>query len=214
MRLNVLTRAKLKTEDRQAELVHAALALAAQKSPAEITTGDLAQAVGISQGGVFKHFESKEAIWLVVLDWAQQALMGRLQQVAQTEQGRDLHALRAVFMAHIAFVQEYPGVPRLIFQELQHAKPTPLKDKVQLLMGDYRELLSRLLAQAHQASQIAPEVDPKGAVVLFMGAIQGLVMQSLMTGRLKDMANQAETVFNIYEAGLMAMPQSKGKKQP
>jgi TetR/AcrR family transcriptional regulator len=209
----MLARTKLKTEDRQAELIKAALALAALKSPAEITTGDLAQAIGITQGGVFKHFESKEAIWLAVLDWTHQTLIDRLQQMAQAQQASPLQALRAVFMTHIGFVQAHPGVPRLIFQELQHARPTLLKDKVQLLMADYRELLSRLLSQAHEQALIAPEVDPKAAVVLFMGAIQGLVMQSLVTGSLTDMARQAQGVFNIYEAGLLAQAQTEPRKR-
>ncbi|TXT37228.1 MAG: TetR family transcriptional regulator [Comamonadaceae bacterium] len=52
---------KLRTEVRQAKLVEAALLLAAQHSPADITTTHLAQAVGITQGAVFRHFESKEA---------------------------------------------------------------------------------------------------------------------------------------------------------
>ncbi len=209
----MLARTKLKTEDRQAELVQAALDLAAMKSPAEITTGDLAQVIGITQGGVFKHFESKEAIWLAVLDWAHQTLIGRLQQVAQAQQTSALQALRAVFMAHIDPVQTYPGVPRLIFQELQHAKPTALKGKVQLLMADYRGLVTGLLAQAHEEGLIAAEVDPKGAVVLFMGAIQGLVMQSLVTGSLKDMARQAQAVFNIYEAGLLMQSVAESRKR-
>ncbi len=209
----MLTRTKLKTEDRQAELVQAALNLAAIKSPAEITTGDLAQAIGITQGGVFKHFESKEAIWLAVLAWAHQTLIGRLQQVAQAQQTSALQALRAVFTAHIGFVQTYPGVPRLIFQELQHAKPTALKGKVQLLMADYRGLVAGLLAQAHEEGLITAEVDPKGAVVLFMGAVQGLVMQSLVTGSLKDMARQAQAVFNIYEAGLLMQSAAESRKR-
>ena len=55
---------KQPTHTRQAELVAAALALAAVRSPAEVTTAALAQAVGITQGAVFRHFESKQAIWL------------------------------------------------------------------------------------------------------------------------------------------------------
>ena len=49
--------AKQPTEIRQAGLVEAALRLAAQRSPADITTGDLAKAVGITQGAVFRHFQ-------------------------------------------------------------------------------------------------------------------------------------------------------------
>lgn len=208
----MLTRTKLKTEDRQVELVQVALALAAERSPVEITTGDLARAVGITQGAVFRHFESKEAIWLAALDWAHQSLMGSLHHVAQLGQANALDALRAVFMAHIDFVQEHPGVPRLVFQELQHARPTPLKEKVQQLMADYRGLISSLLAKAHQEALIAPGVDRQSAVVLFMGAVQGLVMQSLVTGTLKDMRSQGQAVFNIYQAGLQAPETSEPRK--
>jgi TetR/AcrR family transcriptional regulator len=209
----VPARTKLKTEDRQIELIQAALALSSERSPAEITTGDLAQVIGITQGGVFKHFESKEAIWLGVLDWAHQALIGRLQQVAKAPQVSVLQALRAVFMAHIAFVEQYPGVPRLIFQELQHAKPTPLKGKVQNLMGAYHALVAGLLDQARDERLLASEIDPKAAVVLFMGAVQGLVMQSLVSGRLQDIKRQGEAVFDIYEAGILASPRHHERKR-
>lgn len=208
--MTVNTRLKLKTEDRQAALVQAALALAAERSPAEITTAELAQAIGITQGGVFKHFESKEAIWLAVLDWAQQSLMARLQHAAQAPQASALQALRAVFMAHIGFVAQYPGVPRLVFQELQHAKPTPLKSKVRQLMGDYRHLVVQLLNEARAQGLLAPEVDLPSAAVLFMGAVQGLVMQSLVSGSLQGIAHQAKAVFNIYEAGLLAPLDTRG----
>ncbi len=207
-------RTKLKTQDRQAELVQAALVLAAQKSPTEITTGDLAHAIGITQGGVFKHFKSKEVMWLAVLDWAHTALLDKLKSVSQRNPANALAALRAVFMAHIAFVAQHPGVPRLIFQELQHAKPTPLKAKVQLLMTDYRALLSGLLAQAHREGLIAKEVDVKASVVLFIGAVQGLVMQSLVTGHMTGMSRQAKTVFDIYEVGLRGSTTPQPKKKP
>ena len=202
------TRIKLKSEDRQAELIQAALRLAAQRSPAEITTGDLALVIGITQGGVFKHFESKEAIWLAVLDWAHQSLMERLEQARQARQDNALQALRAVFLAHIDFVVQFPGVPRLVFQELQHAKPTPLKSRVQQLMADYRTLVTQLLAQAREERLLAKNVEIPSAVVLFMGAVQGLVMQSLVTGNLHGLARQGKAVFQLYEAGLLPNPKT------
>ena len=202
------TRIKLKSEDRQAELVQAALGLAAQRSPAEITTGDLALVIGITQGGVFKHFESKEAIWLAVLDWAHQSLMERLEQARQARQDNALQALCAVFLAHIDFVVQFPGVPRLVFQELQHAKPTPLKSRVQQLMADYRTLVTQLLDHAREERLLAKDVDLPSAAVLFMGAVQGLVMQSLVTGNLHGLARQGKAVFKLYEAGLLPNPKT------
>jgi len=196
---------KQSTEIRQAGLVDAALRLAAQRSPADITTGDLAQAVGITQGAVFRHFSSKEAVWLAVLDWTADTLMRRLQAAADAELAKldkfaPLAALQAVFMAHVDFVVAHPGVPRVIFQELQHVEDTPLKARVHGLMQQYRALLVGLLQRAQQ--QLAPDTDLQAAAVLFVGSVQGLVMQSLISGQVSAMAAQAPGVFKIYLRGL------------
>lgn len=229
---------KQATDVRQASLVLAALRLAAQRSPADITTTDLAQAVGITQGAVFKHFASKETIWLAAMDWVTQALMVQLEAAAtqaqhpaetgidipnqapdqphasrlQTALAADaqvcdtawpLAALRAVFMAHVDFVVAHPGVPRLIFQELQRPGDTALKTRVRQLMASYRTLLMRLLTQARDHNCIAPSTDLTSAAVLFIGSIQGLVMQSLISDDVPAMVQQAKGVFAIYQRGLL-----------
>lgn len=220
---------KQRTEVRQAGLVEAALQLAAQRSPADISTGDLARAVGITQGAVFKHFASKEAIWLAVLDWATDTLMARLQAAAQDAQkapspasqpataGPTLltpdatrpafAALRAVFLAHVDFVVEQPGVPRVVFQELQSPGNTALKMRVRALLQRYRQLLMQLLQQAQQERSIAQGTDLQAAAVLFIGSVQGLVMQALISGDVPAMAVQAPGVFALYQRALQNDPQ-------
>lgn len=197
---------KQPTALRQASLVEAALQLAAVRSPADITTADLAQAVGITQGAVFRHFASKEAIWLAVLDWTADTLIARLQTAAQTGPTPidPLVALQAVFMAHVDFVVAYPGVPRVIFQELQHAQDTALKGRVRSLMQQYRTLVLGLLQRAQVLRLLAPGTDPQAAAVLLLGSVQGLMMQAMISGQVEGTANQASGVFAIYLRGLCA----------
>lgn len=192
---------KQRTEVRQASLVQAAVALAAQRSPAEITTAELAQAVGITQGAVFRHFPSKEAVWLAVLDWATETLLSELHAGA-ADARHPLAALQAVFRAHVDFVVRHPGIPRLIFQELQHAADTPLKEKVRALMQRYRTLVVELLRQAQAQGGLEPEVDLEAATVLFIGSVQGLVMQALVSGNVSAMATLAPRVFRHFLFGI------------
>ena len=197
---------KQRTEARQAGLVEAALLLAAQRSPADITTADLARAVGISQGAVFKHFASKETIWLAVLDWTAETLMARLQAAAEGAKHAALPALRAVFLAHVDFVMSYPGVPRLIFQELQSPGDTALKSRVRVLMQRYRQLLLAVLQQAEKQQALRPGIDLQAASVLFIGSVQGLVMQAMISNNAHAMAAQAPGVFAILQHGLQCQP--------
>ena len=202
-------RSKQPTETRQAGLVEAALLLAAQRSPADITTADLARAVGITQGAVFRHFASKEAVWLAALDWTAATLMSRLQAAADAElaaaqNDSPLAALRAVFIAHVDFMVAHPGVPRVVFQELQHAQDTALKLRVRGLLQQYRMLLAGLLQRAQAQGLLAPGTDLAAATVLFVGSVQGLLMQALISGDVGAMAGQAPGVFAIYLRGLAA----------
>ena len=201
----ITQRSRQTTDSRQAGLVMAALQLAAQRSPADITTADLARAVGITQGAVFRHFANKEAIWLAVLDWTTDSLLARLQSAAAGHGDHPLpplHALQAIFAAHVDFVMEHPGVPRVIFQELQHAQDTALKARVRDLMQQYRMLVMGLLQRAQMQNLLLPGTDLPSAVVLFLGAVQGLVMQSLVSGQVQAMAAQAPGVFTIYLRGI------------
>jgi TetR/AcrR family transcriptional regulator len=196
--------AKQPTEVRQASLIAAALALAAERSPAEVTTAQLAQAIGVTQGAVFRHFASKEAIWLAVLDDTRERLLTRLHAAAAPHPGNALLALEAVFGAHVAFVIEHPGLPRLVFQELQKPQETPLKARVRQLQQAYRLLLLGLLQQAQTQRLIAPQTDLQAATVVLMGAVQGLVMQALMSGDVDAMRTQAPRVFQLLRLGLSA----------
>lgn len=198
-------RAKQPTEARQASLIEAALALAAEHCPADVTTAQLAQTIGVTQGAVFRHFESKEAIWLAVLDDTSARMLTLLQQAAG-EQTDAVNGLQAVFEAHVAFVIAHPGMPRLMFQELQHARETPLKAGVGRVMGAYRQLLLGLLERAQAEGQLAPGTDVMSAAVLFVGAIQGLVIQGLLSGGMDTVRARAPGVFSLLRTGLTGRP--------
>ncbi len=217
---------RLPTETRQAELVAAALALASERSPPLITTADIAAAVGISQGAVFKHFATKDAIWLAAMAWVHCSLLDRLDLAAigatamaaataaaaapsatttalgdsaGTGTPGPLDAMRAMFMAHVDFVTAHPGVPRVLFHELQNPQASPVKQQVQALMVAYQQRLRRLLAAAaDQAPGLAPGLDHEAAAALFVGMVQGLVMQAMASGQLARMATQTGPMFTLY----------------
>jgi AcrR family transcriptional regulator len=192
---------RLPTETRQAEIVAAALRLAQDCSPASITTTDLAGALGLSQGALFKHFPSKESVWLAAMAWVTENLLRSLNDAAQ-QAAAPLEALRKVFDAHVDFVVTYPGVPRVIFHELQQAADSPLKQQVRGLMQGYRQLLLRLLKAAVQRGDAASDLDVAAAATLFVGIVQGLVMQSMLSGQISTMRAEAPRVFHLYLCGI------------
>ena len=192
---------RLSTEERQAEIVKAALRLARESSPALITTGDIAAAIGVTQGAVFKHFPTKDAIWLAAMRWVRETLLRKLQAAAD-ESATPLDALAAMFRAHVEFVIAHPGVPRFIFHELQQPADSAAKLEVRGVLQGYRKLLLGQLAQSIEQRQVSADLDPEAAATSFIGLIQGLVMQSMLTGKPAAMRQQANAIFALYRRGL------------
>lgn len=195
----------LPADERRAATVDAVVQLAATQNPSEITTTAIAQHMNLTQGALFRQFPTKEAILQAVMEWVAAQLLGRIERAAS---GCDssLAALQAMFMAHVDFVSEHPGVPRMMFGELQRAGETLPKRMVQTLLARYGERLRTLIGEGQQAGEIDAGLDADAAAILFIGTIQGLVMQSMLAGDVERIRRDAPRVFAIYQRGIRSTP--------
>lgn len=193
----------LPADERRAVTVEAVVALAALHNPSEISTTAIAQHMQLTQGALFRHFPNKDAILEAVMEWVAEQLLARIDRSTEGL-ASPLAALQAMFMAHVDFVAEHPGVPRILFSQLQRAGETGAKRLVQVLMGRYSERLQRRMAQGQAEGELHAALDVPAAATLFMGTVQGLVMQSLITSDMQRMRADAPRVFAIYQRGIAA----------
>ena len=191
----------LPADERRAATVEAVINLAAEQNPSDITTTAIAQRMGLTQGALFRHFPTKDAILEAVMTWVAERLLSRVDRAAQNVTS-PLAALEAVFMAHIDFVSEHPGVPRMLFGELQRPEETLPKRMVQTLIQRYGERLRHLLERGKAIGELDANLDIEAASVSFIGSIQGLVMQSLIAGDAARIRRDASGVFAIYRRGI------------
>ncbi|CAG7856964.1 hypothetical protein MCAMS1_01645 [biofilm metagenome] len=191
----------LPADERRAVTIESVIKLAGSQNPSEITTAAIAKHMNLTQGALFRHFRNKEAIWQAVMEWVAERLLVRIDHSAQGTES-PMAAMEAMFMSHIEFVAEYPGVPRMMFGELQRAESTPAKRMVQTLIQHYGERLDRLIEKGKACGELSSSLDNEGAAMLFIGTIQGLVMQSLLAGDVDRMRRDAPRVFAIYRRGI------------
>ena len=152
----------LPAEERRAATVEAVVELAAEQNPSDITTTAIAQRMGLTQGALFRHFPTKDAILESVMDWVAERLLARVDKAAASA-ASPMAALEAVFMAHIDFVAEHPGVPRMLFGELQRPGDTLPKKMVQALIRRYGERLQHLLEAGKTQGELHAQLDIEAA---------------------------------------------------
>jgi len=191
----------LPAEERRAVTVEAVVELAAEQNPNEITTAAIARRMGVTQGALFRHFPNKDAILQAVMEWVAERLLSRIDKAIQAA-ASPLAALESMFMTHVDFVVEHPGIPRMLFGELQRAQESTPKRMAQTLIRRYGERLGRVIEEGKALGEIDAGLDAQAAAILFIGTIQGLVMQSLLAGDVRRMRREAPNVFAIYQRGI------------
>lgn len=191
----------LPADERRAITVEAVVELAAEQNPGDITTAAIAKRMHLTQGALFRHFPNKDAIWQAVMAWVAEKLLARTDKAA-SKAASPLSALEAMFLTHIDFIAQHPGVPRMLLSELQRHEDTQAKRMVHTLINGYRERLRVLIEKGRSQGELAQDIDSEAAATLFIGMIQGLVIQSLLAGDAEQLRSDAPRAFAVYSRGI------------
>ena len=195
-----LGRIRRPAEERRQETVSAVIDLARECGPEGITTQAIADRMGVTHGALFRHFPDKSAIWRAVFDW----LATQLTQVADTAidcGAEPLETLERLFHAQVAFVAAHPGVPRILFHELQRPGDSAFHSLARSIVSGYRKRVSGLIRGAKRAGQLPSGLDEDAAAVLFVGTVQGLVVQSTLFAGELDLRKAARCIFPLLLDG-------------
>lgn len=194
-------RQRLSAEERQEEIIKAAVELAGEQGVDNVTTQDMADAVGITQGAIFRHFPTKDMIWLAVIHWVRGRLMAVVDMAAS--QGSDpLDSLEKMFFAHLGFVDKVPAIPKLVFTDQLLKKNPKIKELVRSILADYEAKVTGLIAQAKAQNLVRPDLDEHAAAVMFTGIIQGLVMRVSIIEARKSLVTEGKIVLPIFLHGI------------
>jgi AcrR family transcriptional regulator len=159
----------------------------------------------VTQGAVFRHFPSKNAIWLAVMQWVRDRLMSVLTRAAA--QGHDpLDALQRMFFAHIDFIASHPAIPRVLMSEHLHGRSTALRQLVTEVMLGYEAKIAGLLADAQAQGLARVDLDTHAAATLYIGMIQGLVLQTSILRGQRTLAAEAARTFPVFLQAVRSPP--------
>ena len=203
----IIVRQRLSAGERQDEIIKAAADLAGTLGMDKVTTQAIADAVGVTQGAVFRHFSTKDAIWIAVVHWIRGRLISVI-DMAASRASDPLDAMERIFFTHIGFAEKNPAVPRLLFSTSPH-----LKRLLKEMLAGYEEKIANVLAQAKAQELVRPDLEETDAATLFVALIQGLVTRVLILGTKESLHAEARRSFPIYLAGIRAGTAGSGSHE-
>lgn len=184
------------TELRKAEIVAAVLDLADQIGPDRVTTGAAAAAVGVSQAALFRHFQTKAAMWLAVADHVTGELAIAWQR-AMTGTDGPIDRVTALVVAQLGQIAATPALPMLLFSRELNVGNEDLRAAFRGLLMKFQGLIVTELARGQDAGLLRREVAPEDAAVLLTSLVQGMAIRWSLGARNFSLIGEGKRVLEI-----------------
>lgn len=193
-------RVRKPAEARKAEIIDATLRLAGKLGPERLTTEAVAEAVGLTQPGVFRHFPKKQELWEAVA-----ARVGAMMEArwtkARSPEDMPIDQIYALIAAQLRLIQSTPAIPAILFSRELHTRNKGLRTAFFGLMSRFHRLVADLVAEAREAGELRRDLDTDDAAYLIIGLVQGLAVRWSISGRKFDLTKEGNRLLELQLSG-------------
>ncbi len=176
--------AKSKGERTREQVIEHAAALFNQLGYANASIADVMQATGLQKGGIYRHFESKQALALEAFDFAIRSLGERFDQALEGKQhaADKLQALVSVY-ARLPSDPPVPGGCPLLNAAVESDDSDPvLRKRVQKVMRDWQSFVRRIISAGTKCGELRRSLDADEFATTLIAALEGGIMMSKLLG--------------------------------
>ena len=145
----------------RAVILETAMRLASVGGLDGLSIGDLAGAVGMSKGGVYAHFASKEDLQLSVIQAAREVFVSEIVMPALRSDS-PLEQLRDLSEGFLRYVEDriFPGGCFFVSAAAEFgSRPGAVRDEVAAAQLDWAQLLHATAERARDAGELAIQTD-------------------------------------------------------
>ncbi|NOQ26168.1 MAG: TetR family transcriptional regulator [Bacteroidales bacterium] len=176
--------------ERQQQIIKESIKLIDSKGIQGFTIKNLSKEIGISEPGIYRHFESKFAILNEILDSFKQNLIEN-QKTFTKNDADPLTKLKLFFNKLFLKFNENPALISVIFSEEIFQNEKLLSEKVNEIHAMNEQMVSSVFNDLQSSKQISEEIDIETFNLMLFGSVRLLVRKWRYSGH----------KFNIMEKG-------------
>lgn len=193
---------------RKSEIVMAMLRLADELGPDRLTTNEVAKAVGLTQPGIFRHFSTKQNLWLAVAAHITEKMTDAWAAVLEEElcpQGR----IEALIRVQLRQISENPAIPAILYSRELQAGNAALRVQFIELMTRFQTLLIEALTEGATRGVFRIDPAPKDSAIMLISLVQGLAIRWSLGQRAFSLEAEGGRLMTCQIALLKVPPKTK-----
>lgn len=145
---------------------------------------EVMRVTGLKKGGLYSHFESKEALALAVFDYAFALMNERFTTFLAEAPATCTGQLLASIDAFATMVQSPPvaGGCAILNTAIESDDTfPPLKDRARQAMEEWFGLIKRLVKSGIHKHEFRPNIDGEGVATIIIASLEGALMLSKLS---------------------------------
>ena len=187
-----------KLSSRQLEIVDQAIELIAEKSIQGLTIKNLSHKLGLSEGAIYRHFNSKFEILLTILS---NFLIEADRSLNNACKGTEpaLEQIESIFMYNFNRFSERPAIASVIFSESIFQNDNRLSDEVLKLLNKHESTLKCILQNGQKSGDIRNDVPCDKLIFIIIGSIRYTVTKWRLTHFEFDLIEEGRVLLDTIK---------------
>jgi AcrR family transcriptional regulator len=194
--------ARERGEDTRRRILDVAATAFAEKGYTGTSLNELIRATGLTKGGFYFHFRSKEELALAALEHKKEQWAGRVMSAAMREH-RALDRCRAMAWALCDLYEQDPSFRAIgkLCMGLMDEAPE-LAPRLQPTFETWVDLTAGLIQAAQDEGDVRPDVDARVAAEHAVATFVGMEEMSFFGSGGTDLRRRVAGFLELFEAGL------------
>ncbi len=161
----------LASDSRKNKIILTCLRIVDEYGVKGLTVARIAKEVGFTESALYRHFKSKREIIELILD--ESLTMAQAQYAAVKKSARDpRQQLRQLLRQHLGFLENYPGLFKILYSDEIHLGESHLLDKLNHLINELGTYIEEIIVQGKKSGAFKKAVDVSMAGIHFLGIVQ------------------------------------------
>ena len=160
--------------ERQQQIIEESINIIDEKGIQGLTIKNLSKAIGISEPGIYRHFESKTEILLSILNnFKDMAEM--LSGMMKDFEGTAIEKIDFMFSRMLDLFSETPSMVSVIFSEEIFKNEELLKLKITEVLNLHAQTIEIIIAKGQEENNVRKDIELKTLALMIMGSLRLLV---------------------------------------
>jgi len=189
------------TDIRQEQIKKAVLDIIADEGLHNISTRNLAKRIGLTEGAIFRHFETKRDIIKGIMEDVEKDLVGSLRNIVlKPEKAED--KLFNYLCRNVNYLKENRGITILLFSEATHLGDKQLKEKLNQILSEQKQFIIKIVKEGIAEGVWDKNIIADDVAVIYMGIPITLNIELVLNKKNLNMDNFCKRMYSLISKAL------------